>query len=264
MSNILFIGKVIGMLKFYDNFSAISYPATIINIIPAFVKQIKTIKIHGYDAISIISKVLLNEIICFKEINLMKFYQNFILIFIKNLFISLISYEFRVSKDILQNFKLDQHLKLMTFSTGQNVRVSGISVGKGFTGNQKRHNFTRGPLTHGSKNYKLPGSIGAGSTPGRVYPGKKMPGRMSYNKITQRTIVKFSRIKYDFDNVCKKDKNTFNLLTKEKYFKFNFSVKAQKFFLPTHRDIICLKGVVSGYIFTKNAILKIYIQILNN
>ena len=71
-----------------------------------------------------------------------------------------------------------------TFSIGQKVRVTGKSIGKGFAGNMKRHNFSRGPMTHGSKNHRLPGSIGAGSTPGRVYPGKKMAGQLGGNTVT--------------------------------------------------------------------------------
>merc|ERR1711937_707326 len=82
------------------------------------------------------------------------------------------------------DFKLGQVIKLETFSVGQKVRVTGKSIGKGFAGNQKRHNFSRGPMTHGSKNHRLPGSIGAGSTPGRVYPGKKMAGRLGGQNVT--------------------------------------------------------------------------------
>merc|ERR1712060_338273 len=82
------------------------------------------------------------------------------------------------------SYKLGQNLTLDLFSVGQVVKITGRSIGKGFTGNQKRHNFNRGPLTHGSKNHKLPGSIGAGSTPGRVYPGKKMAGRQGSQKVT--------------------------------------------------------------------------------
>ena len=62
--------------------------------------------------------------------------------------------------------------------------MTGKSIGKGFAGNQKRHNFSRGPITHGSKNHRLPGSIGAGSTPGRVYPGKKMAGQLGGKTVT--------------------------------------------------------------------------------
>jgi large subunit ribosomal protein L3 len=90
--------------------------------------------------------------------------------------------EFRVSKP--EEFKLGQVIKVDTFSVGQKVRVTGKSIGKGFAGNQKRHNFSRGPMTHGSKNHRLPGSIGAGSTPGRVYPGKKMAGQLGGGTVT--------------------------------------------------------------------------------
>jgi large subunit ribosomal protein L3 len=63
------------------------------------------------------------------------------------------------------------------------VNIRGKSIGKGFSGLQKRHNFSRGPMTHGSKNHRAPGSIGMGTTPGRVLPGKKMAGQLG-NKIT--------------------------------------------------------------------------------
>merc|ERR1711976_971825 len=89
---------------------------------------------------------------------------------------------FRVSQP--EEFKLGQVIKVTVFDSGQKVNVSGKSIGKGFTGNQKRHNFSRGPMTHGSKNHRLPGSIGAGSTPGRVYPGKKMAGHFGNTKVT--------------------------------------------------------------------------------
>ena len=83
----------------------------------------------------------------------------------------------------LEDFKLGQIIKVDTFSAGQKVRVTGESIGKGFTGNQKRHNFSRGPMTHGSKNHRLPGSIGAGST-SHVYPGKKMAGQLGGGMVT--------------------------------------------------------------------------------
>ena len=76
-----------------------------------------------------------------------------------------------------------QILKIDSFLPGQFVNIRGRSIGKGFTGLQKRHNFARGPMTHGSKNHRSPGSIGMGTTPGRVLPGKKMAGQLG-NKIT--------------------------------------------------------------------------------
>ncbi|CAN6271361.1 unnamed protein product [Urochloa humidicola] len=78
------------------------------------------------------------------------------------------------------------------FKEGDLVDVSGKSIGKGFQGGIKRHNFKRGLMTHGSKSHRQLGSIGAGTTPGRVYKGKKMPGRMggTKTKIRKLKIVK--------------------------------------------------------------------------
>jgi large subunit ribosomal protein L3 len=86
-----------------------------------------------------------------------------------------------------EDFTLGASLSVDYFKVGDNVRVTGTSIGKGFAGNQKRHNFSRGPMTHGSKNHRLPGSIGAGSTPGRVYPGKKMAGQLGGKTVTIKT-----------------------------------------------------------------------------
>jgi large subunit ribosomal protein L3 len=65
------------------------------------------------------------------------------------------------------------------------VKVSGVSIGKGFAGTVKRHNFHRGPVTHGSHNVRKPGSIGASATPSRVFKGVRMAGRMGGGRVTQ-------------------------------------------------------------------------------
>ncbi|XP_043721492.1 50S ribosomal protein L3, chloroplastic-like [Telopea speciosissima] len=74
------------------------------------------------------------------------------------------------------------------FNEGDLVDISGKSIGKGFQGGIKRHNFRRGPMTHGSKSHRALGSIGAGTTPGHVYKGKKMPGRMGGTKTKIRKL----------------------------------------------------------------------------
>jgi large subunit ribosomal protein L3 len=71
------------------------------------------------------------------------------------------------------------------FEPGDRVKVSGISIGKGFQGTIKRHNFSRGPVSHGSHNVRKPGSIGASATPSRVFKGQKMAGRMGGKTVTQ-------------------------------------------------------------------------------
>ncbi len=72
------------------------------------------------------------------------------------------------------------------FEPGQKVKVSGVSVGKGFQGTIRRHNFRRGPVTHGSHNVRAPGSVGASADPARVFKGTRMPGRMGGRRVTQR------------------------------------------------------------------------------
>jgi large subunit ribosomal protein L3 len=75
------------------------------------------------------------------------------------------------------------------FAPGDNVKVAAISHGKGFQGTIKRHNFKRGPKSHGSHNIRKPGSIGASATPSRVFKGMKMAGRMGGKRITQLGLV---------------------------------------------------------------------------
>ena len=83
----------------------------------------------------------------------------------------------------VDEFEVGQVLNVDLLSIDQLVNIKGKTIGKGFSGLQKRHNFTRGPMTHGSKNHRAPGSIGMGTTPGRVLPGKKMAGQLG-NKFT--------------------------------------------------------------------------------
>jgi large subunit ribosomal protein L3 len=74
------------------------------------------------------------------------------------------------------------------FEPGQRVKVSGVAIGKGFQGTVRRHNFARGPVSHGSHNVRAPGSIGASADPARVFKGMRMPGRMGGGRITQRRL----------------------------------------------------------------------------
>ena len=79
------------------------------------------------------------------------------------------------------------------FEPGEKVKVSGVSIGKGFQGTVKRHNFGRGPVTHGSHNIRAPGSIGASATPSRVFKGLRMAGHMGARKVTQRGLTVVDR-----------------------------------------------------------------------
>jgi large subunit ribosomal protein L3 len=82
--------------------------------------------------------------------------------------------------------KIGDDVTVAGFEAGQKVKVAGISIGKGFQGGIKRHNFSRGPVTHGSHNVRAPGSIGASAFPARVFKGMRMPGQMGNKRKTQR------------------------------------------------------------------------------
>jgi large subunit ribosomal protein L3 len=79
-------------------------------------------------------------------------------------------------------------LTVEQFEPGQRVKVSGVAIGKGFAGTVRRHNFRRGPVSHGSHNVRAPGSIGASADPARVFKGVRMPGRMGGKRVTQRQL----------------------------------------------------------------------------
>jgi len=82
--------------------------------------------------------------------------------------------------------KVGDDVTVGAFEPGQRVKVSGVSIGKGFQGGIKRHNFSRGPVSHGSHNVRAVGAIGASTFPGRVFKGQKMPGQMGNKRTTQR------------------------------------------------------------------------------
>ena len=89
-------------------------------------------------------------------------------------------------RDEAGELQVGETVTVEAFEKGQTVKVSGTSKGKGFQGTVKRHNFSRGPMTHGSHNIRAPGSIGASATPSRVLPGRRGPGQMGNRRATQR------------------------------------------------------------------------------
>jgi large subunit ribosomal protein L3 len=82
--------------------------------------------------------------------------------------------------------KVGDDVTVADFEPGQSVKVSAVSIGKGFQGTIKRHNFSAGPKSHGSHNVRAPGSIGASADPARVFKGTKMPGQMGSRRVTQQ------------------------------------------------------------------------------
>ena len=173
------LGNKIGMTQIFDESGNI-IPVTILKVGPCLVTQIKTKSKDGYDSIQIGYGSVSNKSLTQPELGHLQKSNIQPLKYLK---------EFRINEDC--EFEIGQVLNVDSFSPGQLVNIRGKSIGKGFSGLQKRHNFTRGPMTHGSKNHRAPGSIGMGTTPGRVLPGKKMSGQLG-NKI--RTIQKLKVI----------------------------------------------------------------------
>jgi len=181
--SISLLGNKIGMTQIFDEFGNI-IPVTILKIGPCVITQIKTNLKHGYNSIQIgygitSSKNLTQPNLGHLEKSNIQPFK-----YLK---------EFRV--DTPENFKIGQTLNLESFTTGQFVDITGKSIGKGFSGLQKRHKFSRGPMTHGSKNHRQPGSIGQGTTPGRVFPGKRMAGQLGNRKtkIKQLKIIQVNK-----------------------------------------------------------------------
>ena len=178
------LGNKIGMTQIFDESGNI-IPVTILKVGPCVITQVKTKLKDGYDSIQIgygnISSKALNQ----PQLGHLQKSKIQPLKYLK---------EFPISNE--NEFEVGQVLTVDSISPGQLVNIRGKSIGKGFSGLQKRHNFTRGPMTHGSKNHRAPGSIGMGTTPGRVLPGKKMAGQLG-NKIT--TIQKLKVIQVNFE-----------------------------------------------------------------
>jgi len=95
--------------------------------------------------------------------------------------------EFRV--DDVTVYEVGQKLDVSLFAEGDIIDVTGVSKGKGFSGTIKRHNFRRGPETHGSDSHRAPGSIGAGTFPGKVFKGTGMAGRMGNDRVTVKKMT---------------------------------------------------------------------------
>lgn len=175
------LGNKIGMTQIFDESGNI-IPVTILKVGPCVITQIKTQLNDGYDSIQIGYGNVSNQKLTQPELGHLKKFDIQPLKYLK---------EFRVSDS--EDFQIGQVLNVDSFAPGQLVNIRGKSVGKGFSGLQKRHNFSRGPMTHGSKNHRAPGSIGMGTTPGRVLPGKKMAGQLG-NKIATIRKLKIIQI----------------------------------------------------------------------
>lgn len=178
------LGTKLGMTQiFSDNGEAV--PVTVIQVGPCVVTQIKTEQTDGYTAVQVGYGAVPEKALTKPQLGHLAKAGCTPMRHLK---------EYRV--ETVDGFELGQAVAADRFEAGQLVDVTGTSIGKGFAGYQKRHNFSRGPMAHGSKNHRLPGSIGAGTTPSRVYPGKRMAGRLGGERVTTR---KLKVVKVDAD-----------------------------------------------------------------
>lgn len=165
------------MTRVFDQETGVVTPVTVIEAAPCPVVQVKTADADGYDAVQIAyeevaeRKVTKAELGHLKKNNVQGAYRHLL--------------ELRGQSNLV----VGENVTVEAFEPGEKIKVSGISHGKGFAGTIKRHNFHRGPKTHGSHNIRKPGSIGASATPSRVFKGIKMAGRLGGKRVTQVGLV---------------------------------------------------------------------------
>ena len=185
------LGKKVGMAQLFDEQGNV-VPVTVIEAGPCYVTQIKTRETDGYDAIQMGFDLI-------KE-NRLKRPQSGHLGLLKTSDKHPVRREFPTEVPPLRflrefrakevgEFELGAKITVEQFQKGDRVDVVGKTKGRGFAGVMKRHGFGGGPITHGqSDRQRSPGSIGATSTPGRVFKGMRMPGRMGNHRVTSQNL----------------------------------------------------------------------------
>jgi large subunit ribosomal protein L3 len=177
-------GKKLGMTQIFSE-EGKAIPVTVIEIKPCTVVAKKTIDKEGYNAI----------VVSFGEVKEKKVNKPRKGIFTKA-GVEAGKYLKEIKVDNVDEYEIGSKVTIDTFTNEDRVDIQGISKGKGFQGVIKRHNQHRGPMTHGSMYHRRPGSMGATSTPGRVFKGKKLPGHMG-NVV--RSILNLEVVKVDVD-----------------------------------------------------------------
>lgn len=166
------IGKKVGMTQIFDENGRV-IPVTVVEAGPCVVVQKKTVETDGYEAIQVGFGELREKLVnkprkghfAKAGVSLRRTLK-----------------EFRMED--VANYNVGDEIKVDTFEIGDKVDVSGVSKGKGFQGTIKRWNASRGPMSHGSKFHRAPGSMGAASDPSRTFKNKRMPGHMGAKNTT--------------------------------------------------------------------------------
>jgi large subunit ribosomal protein L3 len=171
------IGRKLGMTRiFADDGSVV--PVSVIEVTPNTVTRLRSVEKDGYSAVQLgtgigrrLSKPVAGQ---FKDLE--KDHQQ-------------PRHVREVRIEAGEAYEVGQQVGVDAFAAGELVDVTGVSKGHGFTGVIERHNFKRGPKTHGSDHHRAPGSIGAGTYPGRVWLGTKMAGQMGNARVTVKKLT---------------------------------------------------------------------------
>jgi len=166
------VGRKLGMTQVFDEETGAVTPVTVIQAGPCPVVAVRTQDADGYDAV----QLAYDEV---PERKLTKPKLGYLTKHDVGPHRRLI--EIRGQTELTPG----ETVTVESFEPGDPVKVSGVSIGKGFAGTIKRHNFSRGPASHGSRNIRKPGSIGASATPSRVFKGMRMAGHMGAKRVTQ-------------------------------------------------------------------------------
>jgi large subunit ribosomal protein L3 len=166
------IGRKVGMTQVFQD-DGTMIPVSVLAIEPNTVTRVRTPERDGYTAVQLgveptkkLTKPEAGQLRDLPQVAVIR--------------------EFRV--DDASGYELGQTLDVSLFEAGDVIDVTGTSKGKGFAGTIKRHHFKRGPKTHGSDHHREPGSIGPGTTPGRVYRGSRMSGHMGDERVTVKKL----------------------------------------------------------------------------
>ena len=170
------LGTKLGMTQVFDPETGRMSAITVIQAGPCPVVQVKTVDTDGYDAVQLAFEPVAERKLSKPEKgHLAKAGAG--------------PHRHLVELRGESGLTVGETVTVEAFEPGEEVKVSGVSIGKGFQGTIKRHGFTRGPVSHGSHNVRKPGSIGASATPSRVFKGMRMSGRMGGVRVTQPGLV---------------------------------------------------------------------------
>jgi large subunit ribosomal protein L3 len=170
------LGKKLGMSQVFDPDTGSMTAVTVIQAGPCPVVRVRTTEVDGYDAVQL----------AFEQVDERKLSKAEVGHLAKS---GVGPHRHLVELRGASEFAVGDTVTVEAFEPGDAIKVSGVSIGKGFQGTIKRHGFTMGPVSHGSHNIRKPGSIGASAYPSRVFKGTRLPGRMGGTRVTQPGLV---------------------------------------------------------------------------